>query len=87
MTEENLSFIQKQLRNPDLIPMAMQQAVIKAVLRHAKLGNPIATMEEGKVVLLQPEEVFRRYEEFLQAQNESDPEGPDSPNQQNDSFE
>jgi hypothetical protein len=40
----------------------MEQAVLRAnreaALRHARLGNPVAAMRDGKVVWLQPDEVF-----------------------------
>lgn len=39
------------------IDEAVSEAVRKAVLRHKKLGNPIATLRDGKVIWLQPEEI------------------------------
>jgi hypothetical protein len=37
---------------------AVRRAVREVVLRHAKLGQPVCTTRDGKVVWLQPEEVF-----------------------------
>ena len=37
---------------------ALQRAGQEAVLEHARAGLPVPTWENGKVVWLQPEEVF-----------------------------
>jgi hypothetical protein len=37
---------------------ALQRAGQEAVLEHARAGHPVATLRDGKVVWLQPEEVF-----------------------------
>lgn len=36
---------------------AMREAVREALLRHKRLGNPIAVWHEGRVVWLAPEEI------------------------------
>jgi hypothetical protein len=36
---------------------AMAEAVREALLRHKRLGNPIAVWHEGRVVWLAPEEI------------------------------
>jgi hypothetical protein len=36
---------------------ALQRAVREAVLRHKKLGNPIATWRDGKVFWIAPEDI------------------------------
>jgi len=41
----------------DEIAAACQRAVREALLRHKLAGNPIAVSKNGKVVLLQPEEI------------------------------
>ena len=41
----------------DEILPAMRRAVRDALLRHKKLGNSIAIGREGKVIILQPEEI------------------------------
>jgi hypothetical protein len=37
---------------------ALRKAGQEAVLEHARAGLPVATVKDGKVVWLQPEEVF-----------------------------
>jgi hypothetical protein len=37
---------------------ALQKAGQEAVLEHARAGRPVATLKDGKVVWLQPDEVF-----------------------------
>jgi hypothetical protein len=39
------------------ILQAMREAVREALLRHKKLGNPIAVWRDGRVVWLSPEEI------------------------------
>ncbi len=36
---------------------AMREAVREALLRHKRLGNPVAVWKEGRVVWLQPEDI------------------------------
>ena len=36
---------------------AMTEAVREALLRHKRLGNPVAVWREGRVVWLRPEEI------------------------------
>src|SRR5207245_11370115 len=40
---------------------ALRQAAREAVLEHARAGFPVATLENGKVVWLQPHEVFASF--------------------------
>ena len=40
------------------IEKVLQRAVNHALLRHKRLGNPIATWKDGKVVIVPPEEIF-----------------------------
>ncbi|HVZ37930.1 MAG TPA: hypothetical protein VHI13_01540 [Candidatus Kapabacteria bacterium] len=35
----------------------LEQAVIEALIEHKRAGNPIASWEEGRVVILQPDEI------------------------------
>jgi hypothetical protein len=39
------------------IDEALRRAVREALLRHKKLGNPIAVWRDGKVVIVPPEEI------------------------------
>ncbi len=45
------------VRYSDEINKAYQRAVREALLRHKQAGNPVAISREGKVVLLQPDEI------------------------------
>lgn len=36
---------------------AMREAVREALLRHKRLGNPVAVWKEGRVVWLRPEDI------------------------------
>jgi hypothetical protein len=40
--------------------MAMQAAVRKALEEHARAGRPVYIWEDGRVVELSPEEIWRR---------------------------
>jgi hypothetical protein len=51
--------IAQLLRDRDAITGAIQRAVREAILTHARAGHPVAASREGKVVWLQPEEIFR----------------------------
>jgi hypothetical protein len=46
------------LADSSTISAALNRAARDAVLDHARAGNPVATMRDGKVVWLQPDEVF-----------------------------
>lgn len=39
------------------IEKVLQRAVREALLMHKRLGNPIATWKDGKVVIIPPEEI------------------------------
>ena len=41
----------------DAIEEVLQRAVKDALLIHKRLGNPIATWKDGKVVIIPPEEI------------------------------
>jgi hypothetical protein len=41
-----------------LVDAAIERGVREAVLKHARLGQPVPTLKDGKVVWLSPEEVF-----------------------------
>lgn len=44
--------------NSKAIEKAYKAAVKAALLQHKRLNNPVAVWRDGKVVLLQPEEIF-----------------------------
>ncbi len=41
----------------DEITPAFERAVREALLKHKRAGNPVAVSQDGRVVLLQPEEI------------------------------
>jgi hypothetical protein len=41
----------------DEITKACERAVREALLKHKQAGNPVAVWRDGKVVLLQPDEI------------------------------
>lgn len=45
------------MREGTEIDEALRRAVREALLRHKKLGNPVAVWRDGKVVILPPEEI------------------------------
>lgn len=42
----------------ELITAAINRAVREAIRKHAQAGHPIATVEDGKVVWVTPEEIL-----------------------------
>lgn len=60
MNEEPKPTIAELFADHALISAAISRAVRKAVLDHARAGNPVATWENGKVVWIPPEEIFAR---------------------------
>jgi hypothetical protein len=46
------------LADPRELEAAVCRAVREATLLHARLGHPVATWRDGRVVWLQPAEVF-----------------------------
>lgn len=49
---------EEALADPKIIEAAIHRAVHDAVLTHARLGHAVPTWREGRVVWLQPDEVF-----------------------------
>lgn len=49
--------IVRRFSNPDIMMQLIQKAVHDAVLDHKRIGNPIATMRDGQVVIIQPEDI------------------------------
>jgi hypothetical protein len=54
----------ERLANQALVDAALNKAAREAVLDQARAGNPVSTLRDGKVVWLQPEEVFALIEEM-----------------------
>ena len=53
--------LEAALANPALIDAAVRKAVPAAVLMHARLGNPVCTWKDGRVVWLSPQEIFDQF--------------------------
>jgi len=49
--------IKEILLETDLADRAVRKGVREALLRHKRLGQPIAVSEQGKVVWIPPEEI------------------------------
>jgi hypothetical protein len=58
MSEQSNSLIAQYLADPAVMEAAIGRAVREAGLTHARAGRPVATWRDGKVVWLQPDEVF-----------------------------
>lgn len=57
MPDEPERDIEELMMDDALIDGALAKAVREAVLRHKRLGNPIAVWENGRVVWIPPEEI------------------------------
>jgi hypothetical protein len=55
--------IPELLADHALITAAVNRGVREALLTHARAGNPVSTWRDGKVVWLQPAEVFALFPE------------------------
>jgi hypothetical protein len=42
----------------DLVEQALHKAVVQAMIRHKRLGNPIVVWRDGKVVWIPAEEIM-----------------------------
>ena len=49
--------IDELFRDGKEIDNALRKAVQQALLQHKKAGNPVAAWRDGKVVLIQPEDI------------------------------
>ena len=49
--------LRRRFSNSDLLTALIKKAVREAILGHKLAGNPIAAMEDGKVVIIQPEDI------------------------------
>jgi hypothetical protein len=47
----------ERIKDSALILREMRRAVREALLRHKRLGNPVAVWRDGKVVWIPPEEI------------------------------
>jgi hypothetical protein len=58
MSEPPPPSLAEPFADSQLVDAAVRRAVREAVLVHAKLGNPVATWRDGRVVWLQPAEIL-----------------------------
>ncbi len=49
--------ISEIFEDKEKITKALSKGVNEALLQHKKAGNPVASMKDGKVVLIQPEDI------------------------------
>lgn len=70
MNEPKPLSIAEKLADKTRIQAVLQRAGREAVLSHARAGNPISTWKDGKVVWLQPEEVFAYFRELDRQQGQ-----------------
>jgi hypothetical protein len=61
MSEPTHPSISELLADHDLITAAIQRGVREAVLNHALHGRPVCTWKDGKVVWIQPAEIFELF--------------------------
>ncbi len=47
----------RRFSNDDVLFSLVKQAVHEAVLEHKRAGNPVAGSVDGKVVIIQPEDI------------------------------
>ncbi|MGR3176099.1 MAG: hypothetical protein ACUZ8N_16105 [Candidatus Scalindua sp.] len=50
--------ISEIFENKEKITKALSDAVNEALLQHKKASNPVALWEDGKIVLIQPEDIL-----------------------------
>jgi len=60
MNDQSSRSIAELLADRSIITEAIRRAVREAVLKHARAGQPVATMQNGKVVWVAPEDVLAR---------------------------
>jgi hypothetical protein len=60
MAEERKRSISEMIDDNELITEALRQGVREALLDHARAGNPVAVSENGEIVWLTPDEIYRR---------------------------
>lgn len=49
--------ISEIFEDKEKITKALSQAINEALLQHKKAGNPVVSWENGKIVLIQPEDI------------------------------
>jgi hypothetical protein len=52
--------LKQMLAETDAVEAAVRESVRDALLMHKRLGNPVATWQDGKVVLIPADQIPRR---------------------------
>jgi hypothetical protein len=60
MAEERKRSLAEMLDDKELIAEALRKGVHDELLSHARAGNSVAVSENGKIVWLTPDEIYRR---------------------------
>ncbi len=59
MAEERARTITELVADNDLMTEAIRQGVREELLSHARAGNPVPISENGQILWLSPEEIYR----------------------------
>ena len=60
MAEERKRTISEMIDDDELMTEAIPQGVREELLSHARAGNSVPVSENGQIVWLSPEEIYRR---------------------------
>jgi hypothetical protein len=57
MNSDEQKDVRSIMLDTNLVEQALQKAVVQAMIRHKRLGNPIVVWRDGKVVWIPAEEI------------------------------
>jgi hypothetical protein len=60
MAEERMRSIAEMIDDDELMTEAIRQGVREELLSHARAGNSVPISENGQIVWLSPDEIYRR---------------------------
>jgi hypothetical protein len=60
MADKHTRSISDMIDDDDLMTEAIRQGVREELLSHARAGNSVPISENGKIVWLSPDEIYRR---------------------------
>jgi hypothetical protein len=60
MAEERTRSISEMIDDDDLMTEAIRKGVHEELLSHARAGNSVPVSENGQIVWLSPDEIYRR---------------------------
>lgn len=75
MTKRTGPSISELVRDTALMHEAVTRAMREAVLEHARAGQPVCTMRNGRVVWVSPEEVLAQFGERGESETSGRPQG------------